>query len=509
MNALPVVLLATLAATGGVATRPSAVAGGFYPASAEQLAADVSRFLEAAGDVPATATALVVPHAGYDYSGPVAGEGFARLRRDLRRVILLGPSHHMGFAGGALPAAGLTAFATPLGDVALDTAALATLRRAPGFDGPAAAHDREHCLEVELPFLQRVVPDATVVPVLVGAGTDSERAAAMARQLAGLLDEHTGVVVSSDFTHWGVAYGWTPFEGAPDPIAKLLALGRATAGRIAAIDPRGFAHQVEVSGDTVCGARPIEVLLALLQAAFDGDGSVLDVTTSALRSGRSDLSVTYAAVAFEGSWHGWREAPSAVPGKGESVLTEDQQRQVLALARATLHSHLAHDGALAEWYAANPVTGALAAPAGAFVTLHNTGERARREGRLRACMGMMSAREPLVDAVVHAAESAAHDPRFPELRLAELDGIQLEVSVLSPLERVASPASIVVGKHGVVLTKSGRSAVFLPQVASEQGWDRDTMLDYLAAKAGLPRDAWRHGATFEVFTAQVFAEEAP
>lgn len=503
--ALPL-LVVGVAASGVAAVRAPAVAGGFYPAAPDKLRSQVQSFVSAAGESTPSAVALVVPHAGYEYSGAVAGRGFAALRRDVRRVVLLGPSHHRGFAGGALPLAGVTAFATPLGEVPLDIAALAVLRGAADFGGPAAAHDREHCLEVELPFIQVLAPNAAIVPVLIGATTDRDTARRVARSLAGLLDDHTAVVVSSDFTHWGAAYGWTPFERGPELGATLLALGRVTAGRIAAIDPRGFAQQVRVSGDTVCGARPIEVLLELLAGAFQGRGTVREVATSGQRADRWDLSVTYAAVTFEGVWHAMREPGDEPAGKGETVLTEEQQRQVLALVRATLRSHLAHDGALAQWYADNPVEGALAAPAGAFVTLHNTGERVRKEGRLRACMGMMSAREPVVDAVVHAAESAAHDPRFPELRLAELAEVELEVSVLSPLEEVASPASIVVGKHGVVLSKGGRSAVFLPQVATEQGWDRDTMLDHLAVKAGLPRDAWHHGATFDVFTAQVFGE---
>jgi AmmeMemoRadiSam system protein A len=112
----------------------------------------------------------------------------------------------------------------------------------------------------------------------------------------------------------------------------------------------------------------------------------------------------------------------------------------------------------------------------------------------------------MVDAVVQAAVSAAHDPRFPPLEAAELDEVELEVSVLSPTEVVSGPDSIAVGTHGVVLSKGRHRAVFLPQVAVEQGWDRDTMLDHLARKAGLRTDGWREGATFEVFTAQVFTE---
>jgi AmmeMemoRadiSam system protein A len=123
-------------------------------------------------------------------------------------------------------------------------------------------------------------------------------------------------------------------------------------------------------------------------------------------------------------------------------------------------------------------------------------------------MGVIEARQPMLDAVVHAAVSAIYAPRFPRVTAAELDQLELEVSVLSPTRTVPGPEAIRVGQHGVVLSKGGKRAVFLPQVAPEQGWDRDTMLDHLARKAGLPTDGWRSGARFELFTAQVFSEEA-
>jgi AmmeMemoRadiSam system protein B len=162
-------------------------------------------------------------------------------------------------AGGALDRA-LTAFATPLGEVAIDVDAVARLRGNPDFQGPPRAHDPEHCLEVELPFLQAVAPRASIVPVLVGEDTDRETSRRMARALAELLDPATAVVVSSDFTHHGSRYGYAPFAGDPQLGDTLLQVGGATAGRLAAVDPDGFWHQLDVSGDTVCGRRPLAVL---------------------------------------------------------------------------------------------------------------------------------------------------------------------------------------------------------------------------------------------------------
>jgi len=500
---LPVVLVAVCAEA---TVRPPAVAGAFYTDDAVALRLQVEQLLERAGPGAENVRAVVAPHAGYVYSGAMAATAFSGIRAtEPQTIILLGPSHHLGFSGGALPAADVTAFATPLGKVRLDGKALGVLRGNSDFNGPARAHGPEHSLEVELPFLQVVAPQARIVPILVGFDTDRETCRRMARALAEIIDDQTVVVASSDFTHHGDRYRYAPFAGREDLGDALLNLGRATADRIAAQDPDGFWHQVEVSQDTVCGRKPLAVLTELLAHAFDGAGSVVGVTTSGHLTGSFDLSVTYASVVFSGRWGTWKDGPAAPDLK---ELDEIQQNALLALARATLQSHLAHDQSLAEWYASHGATEAFRASAGAFVTVHNTGRRAKREGKLRACMGVIEARQPVADAIVSAAVSAAHDPRFPGLTLDELDGVELEISVLSPTHEVPRPEAIEVGTHGVVLRKGRRSAVYLPQVAPEQGWNREEMLDHLAQKAGLASDGWRQGATFEVFTAQVFAESS-
>ena len=495
-------LMTLVASTTMAATRPPAVAGAFYTDDPKRLRAEVEAFVEAPA-LGKSARALVVPHAGYPYSGAVAGKAFATLGgAAVSRVILLGPSHHKGFVGGALPAKNITSFSTPLGEVVLDLKAVAALRGNADFRGPADAHNPEHSLEVELPFLQVVLPEAEIVPILVGHATDLEVAQRMARALVPLLNEETIVVVSSDFTHHGARYRWTPFEG-PDLGGQLVRLGRLTAARLADADPQGFWHQVEVSGDTVCGARPLAVLAELLARAYEGSGEVLDVTTSGHRTGSWDMSVTYAGVAFFGAWTSWRDEVQPTLG----VVSPTQGAQIVALARAALESYLTHDGSIAEWYATPHAAAVSRAPAGAFVTLNHEGKKPADPGRLRACMGVIEARQPLDQAVVQAAVWAAQDPRFPKLQADELDGLDVEVSILSPSHPVPGPEAIDIGTHGIILSKGRHRALFLPQVATEQGWDLETTLDHLARKAGMPTDGWRRGAQFEVFTAQVFGEE--
>lgn len=496
-------VLVILSTTVSAATRPEAVAGSWYPDDPATLRAQVESML-AAPRPDSEARALVVPHAGYVYSGAVAGRAFATLDgENLRRVILLGPSHHRAYAGGALPARGVTSFSTPLGEMTIDRDAVDSLRGDKDFGGPTEAHGPEHSLEMELPFLKVVAPHAAIIPILVGNGTEGEVARRMARTLATLLDEKTAVIVSSDFTHHGNNYRWAPFAE-PGLATKLVGLGEMTAGRLAAIDPAGFTHQIEVSGDTVCGARPLIVLAELIAHTFDGVGEVLEVTTSGHVVRSWDNSVTYAAISFRGTWGGWREQQPADP---LGVLNESQGAEAVALARAALESYLRHGGSLAEWYENAKEREALRADAGAFVTLNRRGVKVGSPRRLRACMGVIEAEQPLTEAVVRAAVWAAQDPRFPRLDANELDGLEVEVSVLSPAHPIVGPEAIEVGTHGVILEKGRHRALFLPQVATEQGWDRRTMLDHLAQKAGLPADGWRSGARFEVFTAQVFGEK--
>ncbi|HLE60618.1 MAG TPA: AmmeMemoRadiSam system protein B, partial [Thermoanaerobaculaceae bacterium] len=460
--------------------RQPAVAGAFYPGSVKELQKDVQEYLRGApaGQAP---VALIAPHAGYLFSGATAGKAFAPLAgAKFARVILLGPSHYESFRGGALPAPEITAFATPLGEMRVDTETVVKLSKYSEFSGPARAHNREHCLEVELPFLQATLGNVPIVPILVGNTTDRAAARGMARRLADFVGPDTLVVVSSDFTHHGGPYGYKPFATDRTLPPKLIALGKSTAARAAAIDPRGFWDQIEVSGDTVCGARPIAVLLELLAHAFQGTGRVADVTTSAEVSGEMGQVVTYVGVDFTGTWGPWRDDP---PAPRPTELSAAEQKAALALARATLTTHLTHEGQLAEWFGTHRVEGNLAAPSGVFVTINNRGAKAKKGGRLRGCIGTMEATEPLVDAIVEAAVSAAHDPRFPELDAQELSEVELEVSVLSPMRPVPGSDAIVLGKHGVLLTKSGRRAVFLPQVAIETKWDLDTFLSNLSLKA--------------------------
>jgi AmmeMemoRadiSam system protein A len=180
----------------------------------------------------------------------------------------------------------------------------------------------------------------------------------------------------------------------------------------------------------------------------------------------------------------------------EFQLTEAEKQALLRIARASITARLC-----GEKEAALPATGSLLTPCGAFVTL-------RKAGRLRGCIGFITAARPLAETVREVSLSSAfEDPRFPPLEKSELPRLSIEISVLSPLRAVSDPLEITVGVHGILVRRGYRSGLLLPQVATEQGWDRETFLSHTCLKAGLPADSWKQpGLSMEIFSALVFHE---
>ncbi len=500
--------------------RPSALAGAWYPEDPDRLRAQVDEMLDAArpGTITGTIRALIVPHAGYVYSGPTAATAFVLVRgRTYDRVLLLAPSHHSGFAGFSVAA--VDAYETPLGQVELDLDAVSRLRRSPLFKEEPQAQAREHAIEIELPLIQRALqPGWRLVPVLVGqlAPQDYQTVAGLLRPLA---DEKTLVVVSSDFTHYGPRFDYQPFPQDDQLPERLRTLDEGAIERIQARDGPGLLDYRVRTGITVCGVRPLALLLEMLPA----DARVEQVAyhTSGAITGDWDNSVSYAALAvtapapFSDADADPEPAPAAKPGTaevtgplaspaGELALSGDDLQRlyrlaVLGIQAAVLGDSDARDQALRTEVAALPER--LKSPAGAFVTL-------KRHGVLRGCIGYIRGVKPLYQAVLENGLNAAkNDYRFHPVEPKELEGLDVEVSVLSPLTPIASWDEFRVGEQGITLTKDGHAAVFLPEVATEQGWDRDHTLTNLARKAGLPGEAWRQGASFEVFTSTQY--EAP
>lgn len=360
--------------------RPAAMAGRFYPADAAALLAAVQAYVPAPADAaPRLPKILLVPHAGYIYSGPVAGAAYARLARAagrIRRVVLLGPTHRVAVRGMAIP--GVAAFHTPLGAVPLDTELLDELAGLPGIVRSDAAHAQEHALEVQLPFLQQLLGAFRLVPIAVGQA-DPHAVDRLLERLWG--GDETLIVISSDLSHYL-------------PYAAAQARDRATIDRVLALDPR-------LSHDEACGATPLAG--ALIAARRHGlQPRLLDLRNSGDTAGDRDRVVGYASVAFE-----------PAPDLGPVLLAQSRAAIAARLGLATANA---------------PDHPALAAPGASFVTL-------QRGGALRGCIGSLGARRPLGDDVrANAVAAAFDDPRFPQLTVADYAGLAIEVSLLDPAE---------------------------------------------------------------------------
>lgn len=268
------------------AVRPPAVAGAFYPGERQTLSGTVASLLATAGArqngaSSATPKVLIVPHAGYVYSGEMAARGYARLsaaRGTIRRVVLLGPVHRVPVRGLALP--GTQAFATPLGEVALDAQAVAALSKLPQVVVNPTVHAREHALEVQLPFLQSVLDDFTLLPLAVGDATSQEVAEVLETVWGG---PETLIVISSDLSHY-----------LPYPTAQ--AIDRATVHRILALHG-------PLTHEQACGGTPINGLLLAAQR-HHLQPELLGLCNSGDTAGDRQRVVGYTAIAFTEPRHG-------------------------------------------------------------------------------------------------------------------------------------------------------------------------------------------------------------
>jgi MEMO1 family protein len=500
-------------------TRPPALAGSWYPEGRAHLVAGAHFLMRLAATAPTPAgkpAALVVPHAGWSYSGLAAAAAFRLLKPgDFERVVVLAPSHQGAFRGYALDDA--AAYRTPIGDVPLCDGALAALQggEARVIEGVT---EKEHAVEIELPFLQETLGRFCLVPVLAG-DTDEALERSFADRLATLDDGRTLFVFSSDFAHYGPRFDFQPF-GALSPAVgtKIRALNDRAADLLARKDTRGFRAYLADTGNTICGRHGLATMLELLPRVAPKAVAVplAHYASMDIPGMRDDSSVSYVAMEF------LREAPAGAAfgpplvglprledaPPGTPSLSEQDGGRLVRLARAALETHFSEKGGLGRELAAWPAGPDREKRQGVFVTLNrNDPAEIRAQGRLRGCIGQPEPQFPLYYGTVQAAlDAALRDPRFEPVAAPELGRIEIEVTVLSPRAPVASWRDIRLGTHGIVLQKGDKSALFLPQVAPEQKWTIEETLTALSEKAGLPSDGWKEGARFSVFTGQVFEE---
>ena len=498
---LSVAALSASGADDGARVRPAALAGSWYPGERSQLRDGVDSFCAANApvDLPGRLFAIIAPHAGYRFSGRTAGAAYIQIRqRVFNRVVLLGPSHRGAFRGFSIM--DVDAFRSPLGDVPLDRDVCKTLRGHKLHVSNDPLQRLEHSLEIQLPFLQRTVGDFSLVPLMVGS-LNSGDAASIAAALKPYLTERTLLVVSSDFTHFGAQFGYTPFEKDIPENIKKLDMGAVDA--ILKKDAATFAAYIAQTRATICGHNAIAILLNALPAG--AHGRLLKYDTSGRMTGSYENSVSYVSLAFA---VGGAEDAAQQREQEADRLTDAEKKILLRIARTTLNNFVTSGNRPAEFEKRYAITPRLWRKSGVFVTLKKVGD-------LRGCIGRIGWPDevdklpPLFQGVsLMAVESASKDPRFPAVAANELKLIHIEISALSIARPIAGPEEFQVGKHGIIIQRGWNRAVFLPQVAPEQGWNREQTLQQLCRKAGLSADAWKQpDMKFFVFTAQVFDEE--
>lgn len=474
--------------------RPPAVAGSWYPDDSHKLAEMVDRMLAGAAPVNGSPVALVVPHASYLFSGPIAASGFKQLQGETYDVaIIIGTDHHPPLSQPiSVWAEG--GFETPLGVVPVDEetaqALVATDFR---ILADPAAHAAEHAIEMQLPFLQRVCPHCPIVPILMSTD-DEETVAALAKALLSVLGGKKAVVIaSSDLSHDAQQAAAVRVDQ-----ATLAAMESGHAGMVRKAIAASMAANVPGLTTCACGLGPILVTMRVAQELGANITTLLNYASSAnAPHGDTERVVGYGAMMF------WHYHPP--------LLTAAARKELLALARTTIAQYL-QTGNIPPYQTDDA---ALNQRAGVFVTLKKQVSQSDSasallapEWILRGCTGRVWGTLPLYQAVQETAVSAATtDPRFPPLHIGELEKIHIEISVLSPLRRLTDIRQIEIGKHGLVILSKGRQGLLLPQVPLTRGWGREQFLENLCRKAGLLPDEWRRGATLYTFSAIVFGEE--
>ena len=429
------------------------VAGGFYSDNPKELSSQIDSFLAQAQVVPSQENiqAMIVPHAGYVYSGPVAAYGYKAVSKiKYTTIVILAPSHYFPFDGASLWREG--GFKTPLGVLNVDRDFANRLLKADDqLKFFPEVYEKEHSLEVQLPFIQRTFGDVKIVPILMG-NPDAQ----VCKRLAVALNEIIGsrqdvlVIASSDMSHY------FPYEAANS-------MDAATLEAIKQYDLAKFWMSCLARKMEMCGFVPVTTLL--LYAKERGlKVQVLKYANSGDTAGDKSKVVGYSSIVF--------------------YQDKDQKSPLLAMAWATLKSFVM-TGKVPE---AGPQDQSLLQAKGAFVTL-------RKKGELRGCIGHVIGDKPLWETVRKMTVAAAsQDPRFAPVTAEELKDIEIEISVLSVPQRVKDASVIVLGRDGVIVSDGGmHQGLFLPQVATETGWSKEEFLSELCSqKAGLSADCWKN-----------------
>ncbi|KGG24370.1 MULTISPECIES: AmmeMemoRadiSam system protein B [unclassified Prochlorococcus] len=449
--------------------RAPAVAGLFYPADRETLATDVGRFI-ANAPVPQTLEpkALIAPHAGYVYSGQVAANAYIawQSQKDkIERIVLIGPSHRISLHGIAVPT--VDAFKTPLGEVAIDREAIAAITDLPQIVIDDEPHRQEHSLEVHLPFLQKVLGDFKLLPLVVGA-VSSEQVAEVIERLWG--SDSTRFLISTDLSHF-------------KDYKNAQKIDRETAQSIESMNP------AMLSPEKACGCIPVAGML-IAARKYGLSVERLDLRNSGDTAGNKERVVGY------GSWAACKKdyQSNSLRLEDDWGLLNREGGRLIRIAAQTVAYSIKNGHPPAVDIASFPPE--LQENRATFVTLN-------KNGNLRGCIGTVQACKPLIaDVVENAYKAAMKDPRFAPIKIEESSALEISISLLSPFEKMSfSDEADFLHQlrpqvDGLIISDQGKRSVFLPQVW-ESLPEKTEFVGQLKQKAGMPYDYW--SATIETW----------
>ena len=484
--------------TAGPRVRPATQAGRFYESNPQVLSHEVDSLLarHANDGTYDNVAALIVPHAGYYFSGNVAASAYMALdsTKQYKRIFLLGPSHHEWLDGASVNTEA-DYYATPLGQVKVDheTAVLLTNTNSTNdtnrvFFYRPEAHDREHCLEVQLPFLQRFftlhsslstkeVPP--IVPIIISTN-DFQKLQQIAETLKPYFTDENLFIVSSDFSHY------PSYDDACAVDAKTgKAIESGDVSQFIATIQANARSGIRNLATSACGELAIVTLMLMMDSQYQVKHLLYQ------NSGDIDNYDPTRVVGYH--------AFAILRGEEKTFSLSDKEKKTLKdIAYNSIKDSLDGKPVAVANSSLFILHSSLKEKCGAFVSLH-------KQGRLRGCIGHFGEDVPLYEIVAEMARAAAfEDPRFQPVTHDELDDLDIEISVLTPMRRIQSLDEFQLHKHGIYIKKGYRSGTFLPQVADEVNWTKEEFVGHCSQdKAGLGWDGWRDAELY-VYEAIVF-----
>ena len=461
--------------------RPATQANRFYTGDAEELREEVDSFLSLhrGRTQYEHVAAVIVPHAGYYYSGNVAASAYMSMdaKKPYKRIFLLGPSHHEWLNGASVNTES-DYYATPLGNVMVDSETAKNLTEDAVFFYRLGSHDREHCLEVQLPFLQRRFGDnlPPIVPIIISTN-DYQKLKRMAEVLKPYFTDENLFVISSDFSHY------PDYEDACEVDArtgKAIETGRVEEF-IATIEANERSGKRNLA-TSACGQFPIITLMLMLDGHYE--------VKHLMYQNSGDISGDHSRVV------GYHSFAILRKDSTDFVLSDEDKRLLKEIAFQSIKDSL--DGKPIAQPMFNVQRSMFNVKCGAFVSLH-------KHGRLRGCIGHFGEDVPLHEILAEMARAAAFEgPRFSPVHREELEDLDIEISVLTPMQRIQSLDEFELHRHGIYIRKGYRSGTFLPQVADEVNWTKEEFVGHFSQdKAGLGWDGWKDAELY-VYEAIVF-----